>query len=104
MGEAKRRPHAHRLGRRADLRGAKGLSEPSFLVVAADASGPVEDGVGAVGIEMDLDPRLDEVRPHRTFPDLEAADQIGNQGVNFGRRPSASWSGPLGADRGGLNI
>jgi hypothetical protein len=66
------------------------IFDRSVLIVAADTTPPAEDGVGAVGIEMDLDPRLDEVRPHRTFPDLEAADQIGNQGVKFGRRSPAS--------------
>ena len=60
------------LRRRADLSGAKGVivgPEPAFLVVAADAAGSVEDGVRAVGIDVDLDPRLDEMGPHRALRD-----------------------------------
>ena len=56
------------LRRRADLSGAlniSGVLEPPVLVVAADASWPVEEGVRAVGIDVNLDPRLDEMRPHR---------------------------------------
>jgi hypothetical protein len=34
-----------------------GVLEPAFLVVAADASWSVKDGVGTVGIDVDLDPR-----------------------------------------------
>ena len=62
------------LRRRADLSGAQGVvgrSEPAFLVVAADASGSVKDGVGAVRVDMHLDPRLDEMGPHRAFGDLK---------------------------------
>ena len=51
--------------RRADLSGVFRISDRSVLVVAADASGPVKDGVGAVGVDVDLDPRLDEMGPHR---------------------------------------
>src|ERR1700676_1566427 len=60
--------------RRADLSGVFrfiGLPERSFLVVAADAARSMKDGVGAVGVDVDLDPRLDEMRPHRALRDLE---------------------------------
>ena len=60
--------------RRAELSGAldwDGVLEPAFLVVAADASWPVKDGVGAVGIDMHLDPRLDEMGAHRALRDLQ---------------------------------
>ena len=52
--------------------------EPSFVVVAADAAGPVKDGVRAVGIEMGPDPRLDEMRAHRAFRDLELPRAVGD--------------------------
>ena len=52
--------------------------ERSVLVVAADASGSVEEGVGAVGIDMDLDPRLDEMRAHRAFRDLQLERPVGD--------------------------
>ena len=45
-------------GRRADLSGAFCIFDRSLVVVAADAARPMEDGVGAVGIDVDLDPRL----------------------------------------------
>ena len=80
-GEAKRRPHVHRLGRRADLSGALGwggVLEPSFVVVAADAAGPVEEGVRAVGVDVDLDPRPDEMRAHRAFRDLQLERPVGD--------------------------
>jgi hypothetical protein len=54
------------------------LPERSFFVVAADASGPVEDGVGAVGVDVDLDPRLDEMRAHRALRDLELERAVGD--------------------------
>jgi hypothetical protein len=66
------------LGCRADLGGARGFNEPSLLVVAADASWSVKDGVGAVGIDMDPDPRLDEVRPHRALRDLQFERPVGD--------------------------
>ena len=47
--------------RRADLSGVFRISDGSVLVVAADAAGSVEEGVRAVGVDVDLDPRLDEV-------------------------------------------
>src|SRR5271166_1718103 len=59
------------LRRRADLSGVFRISDHSVLVVAADASGSVKDGVGAVGVDVDLDARLDEVRAHRAFRDLQ---------------------------------
>ena len=65
-------------GRRADLGGAQDQFRLSFLVVAADASRPMKDGVGAVGIEVDLHPRLDERRAHRGFRDLELKRPVGH--------------------------
>ena len=50
----------------------------SVLVVASDAPRPVEDGVGAVGIDVDLDPRLDEMRAHWAFGDLELERPVGD--------------------------
>jgi hypothetical protein len=38
----------------------------------------VEDGVGAVGVDVDLDPRLDEVRAHRAFRDLQFERPVGH--------------------------
>ena len=67
--------------RRADLSGAQGVvgrPEPASLVVAADASGSVKDGVGAVRVDMDLDPRLDEMGSHRAFGDLQFQRVVGN--------------------------
>ena len=32
---------------------------------------PMKDGVRAVGVNMNPDPRLDEMRPHRAFGDLQ---------------------------------
>src|ERR1700729_4356806 len=60
-------PHFHSPRRRADLSGAffiVAVLDRSVLVVASDAPRPVEDGVGAVGIDVDLNPRLDEMRAH----------------------------------------
>ena len=78
MGEAKRRPHVHRPRRRADLGGAKGFDELSFLVVAADASRAVEESVRAVAVDVDPDPRLDEMGAHRRFRDLELERPVGD--------------------------
>ena len=67
--------------RRADLSGVFrfiGLPERSFLVVAADAARSMKDGVGAVGVDVDLDPRLDEMRPHRALRDLELQCAVGD--------------------------
>jgi hypothetical protein len=44
--------------------------EPAFLVAVADASWSVEDGVRAVGIDVDLDPRL--------FRDLQFQRPVGD--------------------------
>ena len=52
--------------------------EPAFLVAVADASWSVEDGVRAVGIDVDLDPRLDEVGAHRAFGDLQLERAVGD--------------------------
>jgi len=38
----------------------------------------MKDGVGAVGIEVDLHPRLDEMRAHRGFRDLELERPVGD--------------------------
>src|SRR6202050_4817886 len=68
--------------RRADLSGVFrviGLPERSFLVVAADAARPVKDGVGAVGVDVDLDPRLDEMGTHRALRDLELQRAVGDE-------------------------
>jgi hypothetical protein len=64
--------------RRADLSSVFRISDRSVLVVAADASGPVKDGVGAVGVDVDLDPRLDEMGPHRALRDLELQCAVGD--------------------------
>ena len=64
--------------RRADLSGVFRICDRSVLVVAADAAGPVEDGVGAVGVDVDLDPRPDEMRPHRALRDLELERAVGD--------------------------
>src|SRR6202142_4360038 len=67
--------------RRADLSGVFrfiGLPERSFLVVAADAARSMKDGVGAVGVDVDLDPRPDEMRPHRALRDLELERAVGD--------------------------
>ena len=69
------RPQARR---RADLSGVFRICDRSVLVVAADAAGPVEDGVGAVGVDVDLDPRPDEMRPHRALRDLELERAVGD--------------------------
>ena len=52
--------------------------EPAFLVVAADAAGSVEDGVRAVGVDVDLDPRVHEMGPHRAFRDLQFQRPVGD--------------------------
>jgi hypothetical protein len=67
--------------RRANSSGASSVidrSELSFVVVAADAARSVKEGVGAVGIDMDLDPRLDEVRAHRALRDLQLQGPVGD--------------------------
>ena len=69
------------LRRRADLSGALDRAvvlEPAFLVVAADAARSVKDGVRAVRVDMHLDPRLDEMRAHRAFRDLELQRAVGD--------------------------
>src|ERR1700679_1528511 len=74
-------PHFHSPRRRADLSGAffiVAVLERSVLVVASDAAGPMEEGVGAVGINVDLDPRLDEMRAHWAFGDLELERPVGD--------------------------
>ena len=38
----------------------------------------MKDGVGAVGVDVDLDPRLDEMGPHRAFRDLELQRAVGD--------------------------
>ena len=38
----------------------------------------MKDGVRAVGIDVDLDPRLDEVRAHRAFGDLQFERAVGD--------------------------
>ena len=40
--------------------------------------GPVEDGVRAVGIDVNLDPGSNEVRAHRGFRDLELKRPVGD--------------------------
>jgi hypothetical protein len=45
--------------------------EPSFLVVAADTSWPVKEGVRAVGIDAHLDPRAHEMGPRPALRDLQ---------------------------------
>ena len=45
--------------------------DQAVRVVAADASRAMKDGVRAVGIEVDFDPRPDEMRAHRAFRDLQ---------------------------------
>jgi len=64
--------------RRADLSGVFRISDRSVLIISADAAGSVEDGVRAVGIDVDLDPRLDEVGPHRAFGDLQFQRPVGD--------------------------
>jgi hypothetical protein len=54
------------------------LPERSFFVVAADASGSVKDRVGAVGVDVDLDPRPDEMGPHRALRDLQLERAVGD--------------------------
>ncbi len=38
----------------------------------------MEEGVRAVGVEVDLDPRLDEMGPHRAFVDLQFQPSVGD--------------------------
>jgi hypothetical protein len=64
--------------RRADLNGVFRIFERSVLVVPADASEPVEEGVGAVGVDVDLDPRIDESRPRRAWWDLQFQPPVGH--------------------------
>ena len=52
--------------------------EPAFVVIAADAAGPVEEGVRAVGIDMHLDPRAHEMRAHRALGDLQFQGPVGD--------------------------
>jgi hypothetical protein len=65
-------------GRRADLSGAFCIFDRSLVVVAADAARPMEEGVRAVGVDVDLDPRPDEMRPHRALRDLELERPVGD--------------------------
>src|ERR1700722_15773761 len=64
--------------RRAELSGVFRISDRSVLVVAADAAGSVEEGVRAVGIDVDLDPRLDEMRAHWAFWGLQFQRAVGD--------------------------
>jgi hypothetical protein len=67
--------------RRADLSGAffiMAVLERSVLVVTADAAGPVEEGVRAVGIDVHLDPRAHEMRAHRALGDLQLQGPVGD--------------------------
>ena len=64
--------------RRADLSGVFRISDRSVLVISADAAGSVEEGVGAVGVDVDLDPRPDEVGPQRDFGDLQFQRPVGH--------------------------
>jgi hypothetical protein len=64
--------------RRADLSGVFRIFDGSVLVVAADAAGSVEEGVRAVGVDLDLDPRLNEVRAHWAFGDLQFQCSVGH--------------------------
>ena len=52
--------------------------EGAVGVVAADAARPVKDGVRAVGIDVDLDPRLDQMGPHRALRDLQLERPVGD--------------------------
>src|SRR5580698_8412228 len=71
-------PHFHNPRRRADLSGVFRISDHSVLVISADAAGSVEECVGAVGVDVDLDPRLDEMGPHRAFGDLQFQRSVGH--------------------------
>jgi hypothetical protein len=64
--------------RRAVLSGLFRISDRSLLVISADAAGSVEEGVRAVGVDVDLDPRLDEMGPHRAFGDLQFQRPVGD--------------------------
>src|SRR5208337_2015350 len=67
-----------RARRRADLSGVFRIPDRSLPVVPADAARPVEEGMGSVGIDVDLDPRLDEVRTQRAFGDLQFERAVGH--------------------------
>ena len=69
------RPQARR---QADLGDVFRISDRSVFVVAADAARPVEDGVRAVGVDVDLDPRPDEMGAHRALRDLELERPVGD--------------------------
>src|SRR5208337_1095736 len=71
-------PPFPRARRRADLSGVFRIPDRSLRVVPADAARPVEEGMGSVGIEVDLDPRLDEVRTQRAFGDLQFERAVGH--------------------------
>ena len=66
--------------RRAELSGALDwdVLEPAFLIVASDAAGTMEEGVRAVRVDVDLDPRAHEMGPHRAFGDLELEGTVGD--------------------------
>ena len=64
--------------RRADLSGVFRIFDRSVFVVAADAARPMKEGVGAVGIDVDLDPRLDEMGAHRAWRDLQFERAVGH--------------------------
>ena len=64
--------------RRADLSGAFRIFEASFGVVPADAARPVEEGMRAVGVDVNLDPRPDEMGSHRAFGDLQFQRAVGD--------------------------
>jgi hypothetical protein len=65
--------------------------ESSVDVVAADAS-PVKEGVRAVGAQVDLDLRHDEVRPHRALRDLRLERPAGRAIVVSGLTPVKVWA------------
>ncbi len=71
VGKSKTCPCRPQASRRADLGGFLVFHRGAFLVVAAKAARAVEDGVGSVMVLADLDPRLDEVRPHSARRNLK---------------------------------
>jgi hypothetical protein len=71
--------------------GAFRIFESSVGVVAADAS-PGKEGVRAVGAQVDLDLRHDEVRPHRAFQDLRLDLPAGHAIVVSGLTPVDVWA------------
>ena len=77
-GEASASSTCPQVRRRADLSGVFRILERSVGVVAADASRPMKDGVGAVGVDVDLDLRLDEMRPQRAWWDLQFQRPVGH--------------------------